>query len=67
MALNTEATYDWKGEAWSVPINFTVSQLLMVGGRPLQLGGGVRYWADSPDAGPEGWGFRLQLTLLFPK
>jgi hypothetical protein len=67
LAVNTEATYDWKGETWSVPINLTVSQLLMVGGRPLQLGGGVRYWAESPDAGPEGWGLRLQLTLLFPK
>ena len=42
LALNTEATYDWKGEAWSVPINFTVNQLLLVGGRPLQLGAGAR-------------------------
>ncbi|MDF2811908.1 MAG: transporter, partial [Microvirga sp.] len=26
-ALNTESTYDWKSEEWSVPINFTVSKL----------------------------------------
>ena len=54
-------------EECSVPINFTVNQLLKVGKQPLQIGAGVRYWADSPDNGPEDWGFRLQLTFLFPK
>ena len=33
----------------------------------VNLGGGVRYWADGPDSGPHGWGFRLVLTLLLPK
>jgi hypothetical protein len=28
---------------------------------------GAKYWADAPDNGPEGWGLRVQLTLLFPK
>jgi hypothetical protein len=28
---------------------------------------GAKYWAEAPDNGPEGWGFRAQLTLLFPK
>ncbi len=67
LSLNTEATYDWEAEEWSVPINFGVYQLLKMGKLPVQLGGGVRYWADSPDYGPEGWGARLQLTFLFPK
>jgi len=39
----------------------------MAGKQPYQIGAGVRYWADSPDNGPEGWGARLQLTFLFPK
>lgn len=67
IGLNTESTYDWKGDHWSVPINLTVNQLFKIGKQPLQIGGGVRYWAESPDNGPEGWGARLQLTLLFPK
>lgn len=29
--------------------------------------GVVRYWADSPDNGAEGWGVRLQLTFLLSK
>ena len=51
IALNTESTYDWEGEQWSVPINFTVSQLLKTGN---QIGSGVGYWADAPSNGPEG-------------
>jgi hypothetical protein len=65
--LNTESVYDWEAEQWSVPINFQVSQLLKIGGQPISIGAGVRYWAESPDAGPEDWGARLSLTLLFPK
>ena len=65
--LNTESAYDWKSEQWSVPINFTVGQLVQIGGRPVQLTGGIRYWADSPEAGPDSWGARLVVTYLFPK
>jgi hypothetical protein len=65
--LNTESTYDWKAEQWSVPINATVTKLLKVGGQAMSVGGGLRYWADSPQAGPHDWGFRLMVTFLFPK
>ena len=67
LSLNTESTYDWRNEEWSVPINFMVSQLLKVGPQIIQVGAGVRYWADSSTAGPEDLGLRLQLTFLFPK
>jgi len=67
LSLNTESTYDWENEEWSVPINFMVSQLLKVGPQIIQVGGGVRYWADSSTAGPKDWGLRLQLTFLFPR
>ena len=67
IGLNTESTYDWETKKWSVPINLTVNQLLKAGDQMFQVGGGVRYWAESPDGGPENWGIRLQLTLLFPK
>jgi hypothetical protein len=67
LTLNTESAYDWGAKEWSMPINFVVSQLLKIGEVPFQLGVGARYWADSPDNGPEGWGVRAQLTFLFPK
>ena len=65
--INTESTYDWIDDEWSVPINLMVSQLIKIGSRPISLQAGPRYWAESPDSGPEGWGFRFTFTLLFPK
>lgn len=65
--INSESTYDWKNDGWSVPVNFTVSQLFKIGPQIMQFTVGARYWLTSPDSGPEGWGFRAQLTLLFPK
>src|SRR5262245_17283309 len=65
--INTESSYDWKAKQWSVPINATVARMMKFGEQRVQLGGGVRYWADGPDSGPHGWGFRLFATLLFPK
>lgn len=66
-SVSSESTFDWKTDEWTIPANFVLSQMLRVGGQPLQIGGGVRYWIDTPTNGPEGWGYRLQLTLLFPK
>ena len=66
IAFNTESTYDWENEAWSVPLNFSVSQLIKIGDQIISIGAGVRYWAESPDNGPEDWGGRLVLTFLFP-
>jgi len=65
--VNTESTYDWKTKQWSVPINFAVTQMVRVGGQALTLTAGARYWADSPQGGPKGWGYRLGVTLLFPR
>jgi hypothetical protein len=67
MGISAESTYDWEGEAWSVPVNATVSQLLKIGPQIFQVSVGARYWAESPDNGPEGWGARAQLTFLFPR
>lgn len=64
--LNTESTYDWEAEEWSVPIHFMVSKLLKFGDQHVQFFIGARYWADSPPGGPDGFGLRLGFTLLFP-
>jgi hypothetical protein len=65
--VNTESTYDWQTRQWSVPINLTVTQLLRIGGQPLTIQAGPRYWLDSPEDGAQGWGFRAAVTLLFPR
>lgn len=65
--LNVESTYDWENSQWSVPFNASVSKVTRIGSQLISLGGGVRYWADSPDGGPHDVGIRLVVTLLFPK
>ncbi|WP_423815571.1 transporter [Pseudomonas putida] len=65
--VNLESTYDWRANEWSIPVNLTVTQLLKVGGHPLTLQAGPRYWLDRAGEGPQGWGFRFAVTLLFPR
>jgi hypothetical protein len=67
-SLNTEASYDWNGKNWSVPVNASLAKLTRIGNQPVSLTAGVRYWVESPDdAGPSDWGARLGITFLFPK
>jgi hypothetical protein len=66
LTLNTETTYDWSNDQWTVPLNLQVSQLFKIGDQPMQSFVGARYYAEKPDDGPE-WGIRFGLTFLFPK
>jgi hypothetical protein len=64
--VNTESTRDWQADQWSVPMNFTITQLLKIKGQLLTVQLGYRYYVDGPNGGPE-WGLRFAVTLLFPK
>ena len=64
--LNTESTYDWVAQQWSVPINFQISKLTKIGELPVSISAGPRYWAETPDSGPHGWGGRFVLTFILP-
>lgn len=65
LTLNTESTFDWTSDEWTVPINLIVSHVYNFGQQPVQLAVGGRYYADTPDEGPE-WGLRAVATFLFP-
>jgi len=65
--VNTESSYDWTGNAWSIPIHFTITKLIKVGQRPVSIGGAIRCWAASPEGGPENCGLRIIVTPLFPR
>jgi hypothetical protein len=64
--FNTETTYDWEHKQGTVPLNWTVQQLLKIGTQPIAFQLGVRYYAEKPEGGPD-WGLRFAMTLLFPK
>jgi hypothetical protein len=65
LTLNTESTYDWTGDQWTVPLNLIVSHVYNFGSQPVSLALGGRYYAETPDEGPE-WGLRAVATFLFP-
>lgn len=64
--LNTETTYDWSNETWSVPINLMVSHIYTIFHQKIQFQVGARYWAETPSGDPD-WGGRFTMTFLFPK
>ena len=65
-AVNTETSYNWTADEWTVPINMSVSKLTAIGNQPVSLQLGGRWWAVSPTAGPEDFGLRFGITFLFP-
>ena len=67
IALNSESTYDWNGEDWTVPVNLSATKIINIKGQLISVGGGVRYWAEDTTGSAKDWGGRLQATLLFPK
>ena len=67
VSVQSESTYNWKTEKWSVPVNVAVAKLVRWGKLPVSLQAGVGYWLESPDTGPEGFRFRLQANFVLPK
>jgi hypothetical protein len=55
--LNSESTFDWTGEEWTVPVNLPVSHIYNFGKQPVSLALDGRVYAVTPDEGPE-WGLR---------
>lgn len=67
VSLQSESSYNWESEKWSVPVNLGVTKLVKWGKLPVSLQAGLGYWLESPDAGPDGFRFRLQATFVLPK
>ena len=63
VTLNTEATYDWNGHQWTVPINLTYSKVTKFGNQMVSFIFGVRAYAHTPGKGPD-WGLRFVVVLL---
>jgi hypothetical protein len=66
LSLQSETDHNWKTEKWSVPVNLALSKLVYFGRLPVSLQAGMGYWLDSPETGPEGWRFRLQMNFVLP-
>lgn len=64
---NIEATRDWENKQWSVPLNLQVAKVVKLGNQLVQFSGGMRFYLDAAENGPDGAGFRFNFVLLFPK
>jgi hypothetical protein len=64
--LNTESTYDWQNNSWTVPVNFQLSQLLKFGSQPVQFTVGGRYYPEKPQGGAD-WGLAFCGNAVIPE
>jgi hypothetical protein len=67
VTATADSTYDWIGNQWTIPLGVFAGKVTKVGSQRVQLVAGPRYYADSAQGGPHGWGFRVNAVLLFPK
>ncbi len=65
VSLNTESSYNWETDQWTVPINVGYSKVFKAGEQLMSWQVGAKYFVEGPDTAPE-WGLRTTLTLLFP-
>ncbi|HJR22859.1 MAG TPA: transporter [Dongiaceae bacterium] len=65
IGLNSESTYNWKTEEWTVPVNLQYTKVFTIGQQPMSFQFGGRYYPEKPEDGPD-WGLRATITFLFP-
>ena len=68
-SVNSETSYNAKassGNKWTVPINFNISKVTRFGPFPFSVGGGLGWYAEAPNGGPD-WQLRANFTLILPR
>ena len=66
LTFTSESQYAWVGNQWTVPLDLLLSRIYRLGGQPLSLQIGPRYFPVTPSEGAR-WGIRVNLSLLFPQ
>lgn len=66
-SLNTESTYDWNTDDYTIPVNLTVTKIIKIDKQLISVGGGGRFWARDTDSSAKEFGVRLVASFIFPK
>ena len=66
IAVDSESSYDWLNEEWTISFNNTYSQVFKIGKIPVQIGLALQYYAQSLVPGQQ-WGMRINITPMFPE
>ena len=64
--INTQSTYNWETNEWTVPIYLQVSQLVKIHKKPVSFQLSYINYVEAPENGPD-WGLQFTVTLLYPK
>lgn len=65
LTVQTETTYEWHSDVWTVPLIGGVSQLVHVGPLPMSFGVLGKWYVEGPESAPD-WGLRAVVTALLP-
>jgi hypothetical protein len=65
ITLNTESSYNWETDEWSVPLNVMLSHIYRFGTQPVSFQIGARGYPTTFEHGPR-WGARFAMVFLFP-
>lgn len=61
----TETTYEWHTDTWTVPLIAGVTQVLHLPHLPISVGVQGKWYVERPVTAPD-WGVRAILTVLIP-
>jgi hypothetical protein len=65
LSANLEASYDWVGDQWTVPLNLSYSKVFTINKQPMSWQIGLKKYIN-PTANSADWGIRTGLTFMFP-
>lgn len=51
VSAQSETTYEWEIDEWSVPVNVSLAKLVTAGRLPVSVQAGVGHWPQSADVG----------------
>ena len=64
--VSSQSSYDWVSGEWTMPLEFSVSQLVKLGKQSVSLGVAWRTYVKRYEGGPN-WGLGFTMAFLFPK
>ena len=67
LSFQSETSYNWETEKWTVPVNVAMAKLTMFGKLPVSLQAGVGYWLESPAGAADDWRLRFQANFVLPR
>lgn len=63
---DSKLSYDWANDQATIPLNLSVSKVVMLGKLPLKLGAGFDYFVESNDTFGQDWAVNFSISPVVP-